>query len=952
MIECRVLGTLDLRDASERRSIRSVLAQPKRTALLTYLAVATPRGPHRRDTLLALFWPESSEERARNSLNQAVFKLRRSLGEEAIETLGDGAVALGPDIWCDAVAFEEALDAGDRERALELYQGVLLPGFHVSGCPEFERWLERERVRLRDRAVEAALELARAEEKKGNGVGAVHWLRQASSWAPYEEPVVRHLVELLGRLGDRAGAIREYRSFRDRLERDLAVEPSPETEAVVREIGERTRAGEGAEDEEQEESWPEAPDEADSDDEVGDAPAEILSGPADADTGSRKWAAAVALALGVVALAVGAFQVLNLSGDPEAPSAASASDATPWFEEQDAVLVAQFENRTGDSAFDGVLRPALAHALANSPFVSVASRRRIADALRLMRLPSDTPIDTETGRRVALRDPGIRALLAGAIREIEDTLVLSVELIAPEDGRVLKSWSQGVGDSPSQVSRGVEEVSLAIREFLGEERDRLREEGGGLERVTTSSLRALRLYDEAEAVIARFGMDATAEELLREAIREDRDFASAHLLLFYAIRNQDRPREESRPHLERAMELADGISDRERYFIRATYYRVTGDSARAMANYRALLRLHPDHYWGNSNLARWLGGTEAIPLMVRKARYRPNDLDAAWDAAHALAIVGGRPEDARPYVERVVELADVEIPPRKDYEAAWARLWEAHRAWLAGDLDRGRSELDRWAGRLGELNASEARWTRKLLVRGFRTLGLAGRSAELLPLPEERRKRRFFRGLDAFFTRDSEVVARELGGDGRDDRGWSEILLEDPLRVAALARSGRTEEAREARDEFRSHPRGAAPRLAASVEVLDSLMTAELALAEGRPRESTRLLEHLLDREWEHYGAAFFLARQALARGYWKLGRHGEAVAVLDRAVAERGRSYPFGTELWMNTQLRLARLHRELGRTGTAESLEAELEDLMGLADPDFWLVRELERSGRGRRE
>ena len=128
MIELRVLGTLDLRDGSTNRSVKSVLAQPKRMALFCYLALATPHGAHRRDKLLLLFWPDSADDRARNSLNQAVFNLRRSLGETAILATGE-EVRLGEDVGCDVVAFEEALAANDAQRALSLYGGDLLPGF-------------------------------------------------------------------------------------------------------------------------------------------------------------------------------------------------------------------------------------------------------------------------------------------------------------------------------------------------------------------------------------------------------------------------------------------------------------------------------------------------------------------------------------------------------------------------------------------------------------------------------------------------------------------------------------------------------------------------------------------------------------------------------------------------------------------------------------------------------
>lgn len=90
MIRLRVLGALDLRD-SVGQELRAIVAQPKRAALLAYLALAHPRGPHRRDTLLPLFWPEQDTEHARNALSQAVHFLRRSLGSEAVVgSDGDG----------------------------------------------------------------------------------------------------------------------------------------------------------------------------------------------------------------------------------------------------------------------------------------------------------------------------------------------------------------------------------------------------------------------------------------------------------------------------------------------------------------------------------------------------------------------------------------------------------------------------------------------------------------------------------------------------------------------------------------------------------------------------------------------------------------------------------------------------------------------------------------------
>src|SRR5258708_5699334 len=110
MIELRTLGALELRDATGRE-LRSVLAQPKRLALLAYLTLVSPRGFRRRDTILALFWPELDDNHARNALRQAVHFLRRSLGDQALVRRGEEELAVNTEaVECDATAFERACD--------------------------------------------------------------------------------------------------------------------------------------------------------------------------------------------------------------------------------------------------------------------------------------------------------------------------------------------------------------------------------------------------------------------------------------------------------------------------------------------------------------------------------------------------------------------------------------------------------------------------------------------------------------------------------------------------------------------------------------------------------------------------------------------------------------------------------------------------------------------------
>ncbi len=111
-IALQTLGSLDLR-TDDGRELTSLLAQPKRFAVLTYLAVATPRGFHRRDTLLGVFWPDVSQTRARGALRQALHFVRQTLGADIVVSRGTEEVGLSfNDVRCDAVEFETHLNDG------------------------------------------------------------------------------------------------------------------------------------------------------------------------------------------------------------------------------------------------------------------------------------------------------------------------------------------------------------------------------------------------------------------------------------------------------------------------------------------------------------------------------------------------------------------------------------------------------------------------------------------------------------------------------------------------------------------------------------------------------------------------------------------------------------------------------------------------------------------------
>ncbi len=242
MIEFRTLGTLHLTDAAGHE-VKALLTRSHRLALLAYLAASTPRRFHRRDSLLALFWPELDQEHARAALRQALHVLRGALGADVVVTRGDEEIGLDfTRLWCDVVAFEEAVAAGRLGAALECYQGDLLDGFFIPGAGEFERWLDRERARLRAVVSGAARRLVEQCEAAGDIAAAAQWARRATRFAPHDEDLVRRFVTLLDRLGDRAGAVAAYAEFAQCLRVDLETEPSAETNALISAVRERQTA--------------------------------------------------------------------------------------------------------------------------------------------------------------------------------------------------------------------------------------------------------------------------------------------------------------------------------------------------------------------------------------------------------------------------------------------------------------------------------------------------------------------------------------------------------------------------------------------------------------------------------------------------------------------------------------------------------------------------------------
>ena len=234
MIRLQILGGVAL-EGPERPELQHLLTQPKPLALLCVLALAGDTGYSRRDLLVTLFWPDLDHEHARAALRQNLLVLRRYLGSDTIRNRGDDEIGLDPErIWCDATAFQELGSAGDALAAMQLYRGDLLEGMHISvAAPQLDQWLDTERLRLRRLALQMAWQCAAQRQAESNAPEACRWAQQAVELEPMDEQGVRRYLQLLDEAGDRAGAVREYESFAERLSEEFEVRPSAETQALI-----------------------------------------------------------------------------------------------------------------------------------------------------------------------------------------------------------------------------------------------------------------------------------------------------------------------------------------------------------------------------------------------------------------------------------------------------------------------------------------------------------------------------------------------------------------------------------------------------------------------------------------------------------------------------------------------------------------------------------------------
>jgi tetratricopeptide (TPR) repeat protein len=267
--------------------------------------------------------------------------------------------------------------------------------------------------------------------------------------------------------------------------------------------------------------------------------------------------------------------------------------------ETDVVLVSDFNNATGDPVFDGTLKQALELKLEESPFLNVFPEQQVRETLSFMRRSSDEKVSGDVAREICQRN-NLKAMLNGEIAPLGKQYVLTLTAVACNSGDIL-ARDQVQAGSKEDVLKAVGEVTMHMRQKLGESLRSIQTMNTRIDQATTSSLEALKAFDAGEAQRAK-GAEQSAIPLYQRAIDFDPNFALAYARLG-VVRNNRGEVEAAMELLKKAYSMRDRVSERERLYLTAHYYQtVENDEKKTIETYQVWRQTYPRDYIPALNL--------------------------------------------------------------------------------------------------------------------------------------------------------------------------------------------------------------------------------------------------------------------------------------------------------------------------------------------------------------
>ena len=341
----------------------------------------------------------------------------------------------------------------------------------------------------------------------------------------------------------------------------------------------------------------------------------------------RNKLAAALIALLVIVATASAFFLYRRNSNP--------------LTERDTILLTDFVNTTGESVFDGTLKQALAVHLGQTPFLNLFPDERVRETLRFMGRSPDDRITRDVGREICERQ-NIKAMLTGSIASLGSHYVITLEAINPRSGDAI-AREQIEAQSKEQVLSSLGAAALNLRKKLGESLSSMQKYDVKIEQATTSSLEALKAFATGNDERSK-GNVRESLAFYKRAVELDPNFAMAYARIGVHYGNQQQT-EIAKEYVQKAYELRDRVSERERLYITEKYYMyITGQVDKVIETLQTWSRLYPNDYIPHNNLAlhyQLLGRyEEALKEALEAVRLSPNNTTARENLAGSFIGLG------------------------------------------------------------------------------------------------------------------------------------------------------------------------------------------------------------------------------------------------------------------------------------------------------------------------
>lgn len=604
----------------------------------------------------------------------------------------------------------------------------------------------------------------------------------------------------------------------------------------------------------------------------------------------------------------------------------------PPLTDKDTVVLADFDNRTGDLVFDNTLKQALAVQLQQSPFLSLVPDQQTRETLRLMGRSPEERLVGKVAEEVCERQ-GASAVLQGGITTLGSHYVIDLNVLNCRTGTYLARAETEVG-SKERVLAALGGMASQLRSRLGESLAQLEKYDTPVLQATTPSLDALKAY--STGVIEEEKLNAGgALPFFKRAAELDPNFALAYVgeAIAYADAGED---ELARTAFQKAFELRDRVSEQEMLSITALYHRtVTGDSQQILDANRLWATMYPREHLPHDNLALYYNTIGAFDKALEESnsavRIAPHSSFGYVNLASAYFGLN-RWQESRAALEPVIARGQGDF-------AMYCFLYVA--AWAQNDPAGMQSYLDAAQKSLPEGEMTRLEFTRAEEAASygkFRTAHeMDERSEQIASELGLHQSAGAMAGLEALWQSQvgNRLAARELAKQTLTKARGIDVAVNAAV---ALAATGDVAGAQAVADSLaRNHPRDTVLK-AVSVPLIRS----SIELQRGNATQALELLRHS-----EPYELGFgfpyypsFMPTYTRGRAYLKLNDGSKAAAEFRKVIDHRGLD-PV-SPIYVLAHLGLARANVLAGDIAAARSAYQDFFAAWTNADPDIPILKQ----------